>query len=577
MKGSYKPALIVLFIFMVTHNLFAQQGIVKSWEGTLNVGMGNKLRVILNIAQNEAGKLSASLDSPDQGAKGIPVDNVSFEGGNIKLTAASIGGAYEGKVDENYTKIEGTWKQGGQSFPLELKPVEKNQKENTYLGLWQGMLKAGEINLRLVFKFFKAGNDSIGALLDSPDQVSQNIPASKVYYSDDSVFVELKMLNAHFAGRFNKDRNKIHGSWNQIGLSFPLVLEQIEKVEVAKRPQEPNRPFPYNEEEITFENKDAGITLAGTFTYPKEGKNFPAVVLVTGSGPQTRDEELLGHKPFLIWSDYLTRNGIAVLRFDDRGIGKSTGNYNSATTLDFPADAIAAVEYLKNRKEIDPKHIGIIGHSEGGIIAPIAANKCNNVAFIVLVAGPAVPGDEIILLQSELISRKAGIPEEKIKEEIERNKKVFDTIKSTKDIAEASVKLDALFDEISKSLPDSERNKPENSVENVAQIKNQVLNPWFIQFLKFDPRTELVNLSVPVLAMYGENDLQVPPSQNKPEMEKAFRQCKSKNYKVVVIPGLNHLFQECKTGSPTEYGQIEQTTSPKMLELMAGWIKEVSK
>jgi len=576
MKKIISFAAIICLIIFTTGSMFPQSGIEKSWGGTLDV-MGQKLKIIFHITKDEKGKLTASLDSPDQGAKGIPVDSVSFENGIIKIVSNSIAGVYEGKVSNDFSKIEGEWRQAGQIFPLILIPVNEVKDDKEFFSLWQGNLKVSAIELRLVVRFYKVGKDSIGAFLDSPDQGAKDIPASTVHYGDDSVYFEIKVINGHYSGKFNDDKNKIEGEWIQNGATFPLVLEKIDKVEEIKRPQEPKKPYPYNEEEITFENKEIGITLAGTFTYPKEGKNFPAVVLVSGSGPQNRDEELLSHKPFLVWSDYLTKNGIAVLRFDDRGFGKSTGNFGSAITQDFVTDALSAVNYLKGRKEVDVKKIGIIGHSEGGLIAPIAANKSNDVSFVVLAAGTSVPGNEIILLQSELISRKAGTSEEEIKKTLDITRKTYEIILNIEDSAEAVQKINVLWEEYYQALSDSEKNKPENSKEFMEQQKKTIFSPWFRYFLKFDPRTELVKLKIPVLAFFGENDLQVAPSQNKDEMEKALEKSNSKNYKVVVLPGLNHLFQESETGSPTDYAKIEQTTSPKMLELMTGWIKEVTK
>jgi len=572
----------ILIVLILTSylNLFdckAQSAdIIGNWQGVLKV-MNTELRLVFNISQTEDGDLKASLDSPDQGAKGIPVDTVTFENGLLRTVSNAIGGIYEGKVSDDFTRIEGEWRQGGQTFPLILTPIIETENNMEFFSLWQGNLKVGAIELRLVVRFYKVGEDSIGAFLDSPDQGTKDIPASTVYYGDDSVYFEIKVVNGYFTGKFNEDKTKLDGKWVQAGQTLPLILEKIDKVEEIKRPQEPKEPFPYNQEEVTFENKEAGITLAGTFTYPKEGEKFPAVVLVTGSGPQNRNEELLGHKPFLVWSDYLTRNGIAVLRFDDRGVGKSTGDFGSATTPDFVTDAIAAVNYLTSRKEINAKKIGIVGHSEGGLIAPIVANKSNDVSFIVLAAGTSVPGNEIILLQSELISRMAGTSEEEIKKTLDITKKTYDIILTIEDSSEAAQKIESIWSEYYQALPDSEKNKPENSQTYVEQQKKIILGPWFRYFLKFDPRTELVKLDIPVLAIFGEKDIQVAPSQNKNEMEKALEKSNSKNYKVVVFPGLNHLFQECETGAISEYAKIEQTASPIMLETMTSWIKEVVK
>jgi pimeloyl-ACP methyl ester carboxylesterase len=444
---------------------------------------------------------------------------------------------------------------------------------NKITGNWQGKLNIMGKELRLVFKVAKTAGDSLTASLDSPDQGVKDIPVSKVFCSNDSVYFGIQIIAGYFSGKPDFAANIIEGKWLQAGLDLPLKLEKVDKIEEVKRPQEPKVPFPYNSEEVTFENRDAGIMLAGTFTYPKEGKNFPVVILVTGSGPQNRDEELLGHKPVLVWSDFLTRNGFAVLRYDDRGFGKSTGDFSKALTTDFASDAIAAVEYLKKRGEVNKSEIGIIGHSEGGIVAPIAANKSKDVAFVVLVGGPAVTGAEIIRLQTKLIMKQNGASEEKIQQQDDFYKAAFDVILNTADLNDTRKRVEKLTEEYLNKL--SPEQKPEDSKTAIDQLSNELLSPWFRFFLKYDPRPELTKISIPVLALYGENDLQVPPSQNKDEMIKALDKSSSKKHDVIVMPGVNHLFQKTEGHSPMDYAGIEETTSPEMLELMTKWLKEV--
>ncbi|MFO7447966.1 MAG: alpha/beta fold hydrolase [Ignavibacteriaceae bacterium] len=569
MKRIVKITAFLCLVLFSIQNIYSQEELIKSWEGTLNIS-GMPLRILFHITVNEEGKLSATIDSPDQGAKGIPVTNISFENGNIKMEASSIAGLFEGKVNDDFTRIKGEWKQGGSSIPLALTP----QPELNFFSLWTGELKTGAQSLRLNVRFFKVGEDSIGAFLDSPDQNSNDMPASNVYYGEDSVFFEIKVVGGFYTGRYNEDKTKIIGTWTQGAFKAPLILEKTDKVFESKRPQEPKKPYPYTEEEITFENKDAGITLAGTFTYPKEELSFPAVILVSGSGPQNRNEELFGHKPFLVWADYLTRNGIAVLRYDDRGVGKSSGDFGSAIIPDFTSDAIAAVNYLKSRKEINPDKIGIIGHSEGGIVAPMAANKSDDVSFIVLAAGSAVTGKEILLLQAQLIARAEGAPEDKIKRDNELLQKLYDVIDTVEDSLAAYEKLNPIWDDYINSLPQEE--KPENIAQVIEQQKKKIMSPWFRNFLKHDPRPDLEKLDIPVLALFGGKDLQIPASQNKDEMERALEKSSSKNYKVIVLPGLNHLFQDSETGALSGYAKIEETVSPKMLEVMANWIKEIT-
>ncbi len=263
-------------------------------------------------------------------------------------------------------------------------------------GIWQGSLKISSVTLRIVFKVTVDKNGSYSATMDSPDQGAKDIPVDSVIYNDGNVKFVVGAVRGFFEGKVDFDNSTIKGEWHQSSMSLPLELKKIDKVEELKRPQEPKPPFPYNVEEVSYENKTAGIKLAGTLTFPKAKGPFPAVLLITGSGPQNRDEELFGHKPFLVIADYLTRRGIAVLRVDDRGIGKSTGKFSSATTEDFAGDVLAGVEFLKSNKNINPKEIGLIGHSEGGLIAPMVAVKSSDVAFIVLMAGPGLPGDQIL-------------------------------------------------------------------------------------------------------------------------------------------------------------------------------------
>ena len=268
--------------------------------------------------------------------------------------------------------------------------------------------------LTIVFNLQKDNADKYNATLDSPDQGAKGIPTESVTIKEDSILIKVPVIAGSYEGKIFTDSMKIDGKWKQGGMNLDLAVYKVDKVEEVKRPQEPKEPFPYKVEEVTFENKTHKLTLAGTVTMPLEGSNFPAVIMITGSGGQNRDEELMGHKPFLVIADYLTRNGYAVLRYDDRGIAKSTGDHSLATTEDFASDALFAVDYLKTRNEINHSKIGLIGHSEGGMIAPIAAVQSDDVAFTILMAGIGIPGDSVIYLQGELIQRAEGTSEEEI-------------------------------------------------------------------------------------------------------------------------------------------------------------------
>jgi uncharacterized protein len=443
-------------------------------------------------------------------------------------------------------------------------------------GDWNGALKVQGTQLRIVFHVTKA-DAGYTATMDSPDQGAKGIPMSKATYENQVLTLELAAARINYSGTFD-NKETVTGTFNQAGQSFPLVLTRkpVEKVEV-KRPQNPVKPYPYYSEEVTFVNKKDSITLAGTLTLPKKEGKFTVVVLITGSGPQNRDEELMGHKPFLVIADHLTRNGIAVLRFDDRGTYASKGNFAKATTNDFATDVEAAVSYLKIRKEINTKKIGLIGHSEGGIIAPIVAVKSKDVSFIVLMAGTAIPGSELLLRQQDLIGRASGMKEEDLKTSAELNTHIFKLVDeiSNKDTLKARM-TDYLLAK-SKELPDMKIADGKKVNDLIELQLNQTTSPWMLNFIRYNPALMLEKVKCPVLAINGDKDLQVPSNVNLPAIEKALKKGGNKKITVKELPGLNHLFQECKTGLPKEYGEIEQTISPVALETITNWIKTVVK
>lgn len=339
------------------------------------------------------------------------------------------------------------------------------------------------------------------------------------------------------------------------------------------RPQEPQKPYPYYSEDIRFKNQQAGIHLAGTLTLPKKEGVFPAVILITGSGPQNRNEELAGHKPFLVLSDYLTRNGIAVLRYDDRGTAMSEGNFNSATSEDLANDVKSAVAYLTTRKEIDPGKIGLIGHSEGGLIAPLVAIQSKDISFIVMLGGPGVSGDKILQIQQRLIAEASGVSEEEIKG-IERvNKKIFNIVKKSSDIELLKTDLRYTLQKFLNENPDFKKPDHMTAEEFIHLQTETYATPWMQYFIRYNPVNTLKKVKIPVLALNGEKDLQITPKENLNAIKKALRKAKNKNMTIMELPDLNHLFQEVDTGAPQEYQKIEQTYSPTVLKEILHWIK----
>ncbi|TYB75866.1 alpha/beta hydrolase family protein [Bizionia myxarmorum] len=438
-------------------------------------------------------------------------------------------------------------------------------------GQWNGVLKVQGTQLRVVFNVVKT-DTGFSATMDSPDQGANGIPVTNTTFENPSIKFEVANAQIEYNGELKE--HEIIGTFKQGGYEFPMNLSRkaIEK-EVVNRPQEPIKPFPYYSEDVKFQNLKANISLSGTLTLPKKEGIFPVVVLISGSGPQNRDEELLGHKPFLVISDYLTRNGIAVLRYDDRGVAESEGDFGLATSADFATDVESAIAYLKTRKEINKKEIGLIGHSEGGLIAPMIASKSKDVSFIVLLAGTGIQGDKLLLLQQELIAKVSGVSEAEIKETKDLNSELFEIIVQSDHSRKLKTDLSNKINDILTNQPDFELPNGMSKEEFVSMQVNQIATPWMVYFMKFDPATALENVKCPVLAVNGEKDLQVPPKENLSTIKNALTKGGNKNVKTMEFPNLNHLFQECETGSPDEYATIEQTFSPLVLEEITKWIK----
>ena len=426
-------------------------------------------------------------------------------------------------------------------------------------GTWEGALETGALKLRIGVSITVQPDGQLSAKMDSPDQGAYGLPLDGVAFSGGVLTFALTRANGRFEGKLSGTGSEIEGTWTQ-GIAFPLVLKRVEKLSRPSRPQEPKPPFPYRSEEITVVNAAASVTLAGTLTTPEGKGPFPGVVLITGSGLQNRDEELMGHKPFLVLADYLTRQGIAVLRYDDRGGGKSTGNFATATSEDFAGDALAAWQALRARPGVDPRRVGLLGHSEGALIAPMLAARTPEVAFVVMLAGPGVPGDQILLRQGADILKASGAPDAVIAANTDVQKLVFAVLREEADSTRVAGRLAAI------ALPGSK--------EASAAIVKQASSPWFRFFVRYDPAPALEKVTCPVLAIGGERDLQVSVDQNLPAIEAALKRGGNKDCTVLRLPGLNHLFQDSKTGLPAEYATIEETMSPIALDTIAAWIRK---
>ncbi|CAN1571840.1 MhpC Predicted hydrolases or acyltransferases (alpha/beta hydrolase superfamily) [Flavobacteriaceae bacterium] len=430
-------------------------------------------------------------------------------------------------------------------------------------GQWNGILKVPGGQLRVVFNISKTEN-GYTTTMDSPDQGAKGIPVTTTHFENSVLKLQIPTATISYDGTLNSD-NTIVGSFSQGGQSFAMNMSKgsIEKNAVL-RPQEPQKPYSYYTEEITFESKTDKNVLAGTLSLPQKEGHFPAVILISGSGPQNRDEELFGHKPFLVLADYLTKKGIAVLRFDDRGVAKSTGDYKTATTPDFAKDVQAGIDFLRTRKEIDKNKIGLIGHSEGGVIAPMVVGNSKDIDFIVLLAGTGIRGDRLMLLQKEKIERQMGVPENEIQRGQEIFKGAYEMIlTSPENDANLKTKINSYF----KVQFGDKMNE-----QQLSGVTSQITSSWMFYFLKFDPSSALEKVKCPVLVLNGTNDLQVPADVNIPAIKNALAKGGNKKVTTKVLPNLNHLFQECKTGLMDEYETIEQTFSSIALEEISKWI-----
>lgn len=423
-------------------------------------------------------------------------------------------------------------------------------------GTWSGELKTPGGSLQLALHVTGA-EGKLTAKLDSVTQGAYGLAVDEITLENRVLRFSMRMLGASFEGMLAEDGSAIDGKFTQGGLAMPLRLSRG-AVAPPKRPQEPQPPLPYKSEEVIFPSAGGNVRLAGTLTLPAGKPPFAAAILLSGSGPQDRDESIMGHKPFLVLSDHLTRQGIAVLRYDDRGFGKSTGQFAAATSQDFAVDAEAALEFLKQRPEIDPRRIGLIGHSEGGIVAPMVAARRAETAFVVLLAGTGVTGEQVMLSQAEAMAKAAGAPPQAIEQNAAMQKRIFALMKEESDPQKLAEKLAGV-------LP--------AGPQGDAQIR-QLTSPWFRFFLTYDPALALEKTKCPVLALNGELDLQVVSALNLPPIEAALRKGGNKDVRIERLPGLNHLFQPAKTGLVNEYAQIEETMSPKVLDLIANWIRE---
>jgi len=544
--------------------------IVGEWAGTLQAGE-TQLHLVLHLSKDAQGAWQAKLDSLDQAVFGMEASRILQSQDTLSFELDSVGGKFHGTLLPDHKTIRGIWEQGGTALPLKFEKrvagSEARLAANAISkaeGTWQGAIETGNMRMRLQLHIAHDEKGQLIASVDSLDQGIVGIPASRITEKSGELKFEMPAFNAEYTGNLNAAKNEITGQWSQSENLETLDFRRSEKVLELRRPQNPTKPYPYRAEEVAIASSDGKGTLAGTLTVPLGAGPFPAAVLVGGSGPNDRDETTARHQPFLVLADFLTRNGVAVLRYDKRGIGQSTGVFSDATVNDFTQDSQSALAFLKSRKEVDPKRIGLIGHSEGGILASLVATRSADVSWVVLLATPATTGERTLLRQSELIARVGGLQEEQITHSLEFDRKAYAAVRQEKDPAALQKKLESL---VVQSGMGAEM--PPAALQ--AQLR-LMTSPWFREFLELDPEPLLEKLKCPVLALSGDRDLQVDSTENVPLLRKAYETSGNKDFTVVEIEGVNHLFQRAQSGSPALYGAIEETIAPEVLTSLGNWV-----
>jgi dienelactone hydrolase len=537
------------------------------WRGQLEPAPGMTLRLALHFAGTPAGGWTGTLDSLDQGAMGLPLAAVALKDETLDFDVPVAHGHFSGRWDTATKAWTGSWSQGGRELVLSFTagaPVV-GVKVQGLDGVWDGALEAGGgMKLRLAVHIATGAYGTSGAM-DSLDQGANGIPLAEIHRDGAHVAFDVPAVHGRFEGTLDPAGGVLTGTWSQGPGALPLVLKRrASGAPEAKlnRPQTPVKPYPYREEEVAFDDPGARVRLAGTLTLPNGPGPFPAVVLIAGSGPNTRDEPIMGHRLFLVLADHLTRHGLAVLRYDKRGVGESSGDYAKATTRDFAQDAGAAVRFLSRRPDIEANRIGLVGHSEGGLIAPLVAAQDQGVAFVVMMAGPGVDGAAILAEQQRLIAKAMNLDDAALARTTADQARVIAIVRDETDPAVAAAKLEAAADDMAVG-----EGVPEAQVESrVAQIDTD----WFRAFFAYDPAPTLARLRIPLLALIGSKDLQVSAAQNLPALRAAL--AGDPHARVEELPGLNHLFQPAVTGAPSEYGTIETTIDPHALEVITDWI-----
>ena len=541
----------------------------RNWIGTLDTPAGS-LRLLLKVSEDENGAQTAFLESLDQApGQNIPVTTVSLDDDSLTFSIANMGAQYSGAWNAETRLYEGEFQQG-MTLPLNFAAAEERQAALIIEGIdgrWEALLDREGTLLNLVLNI-ETGEHGTSATLDSVDQGVYDIPVTDLDRDGDQVALRVPMANVTFSGVLHANGDVLAGDWTRPG--FPDVALEFTRtaseVLAPTRPQTPQAPFPYEASEVRIDNPETtGVTLAGTLTMPSGAQSVPAVILVSGSGPQDRDESIWEHRPFAVLADHLTRQGIAVLRYDDRGFAESTGDFATGTSRDFASDAMAVLRWLRAQPGVDAAKVGVIGHSEGGLIAPLMAGQAGAPDFLILLAGPGTTGQEIVLEQSGLIARAAGGSDEDVTAMVQALQEMTDEAAKARDGADVRARVTPMLTEdfmARLGVPSDQK----------ELFLTQITRDWYVQFLNHDPVPYLQAVDQPVLALIGSMDLQVPATSNLAGLRRGL--ANNNDATILELEGLNHMFQPARSGTIAEYAQIETTFAPDALELISDWINE---
>ena len=439
----------------------------------------------------------------------------------------------------------------------------------TVAGLWQGSIQVAPTTELTAYFDLQGAAPAFTGTMSVPQQTGKPFALSSIVVRHDSLLLASEVLHGRFAGRLSGDGQQAVGNWFQGGKQLPLTLRrttaQAKAAAAPRRPQLPHGPFPYQSQDLTFPNQKAGFDLAGTLTLPAGKGPFPAVVLVSGSGPQDRNETALGHQPFLVLADYLTRRGFAVLRYDDRGVGQSKGTFKGALTTDFTTDAQAAMAYLRTRSDIRTHQVALMGHSEGGSVVWQAAAQPGGPDLAVSLAGPGLPGDAVLLRQQQDMGRARGQDSATLGAIFRANRALFGEIRRQPATLTASQLTDKL-------VPVLQRYAPEMSDEQARQqLAKSCADAWMLAFLRTDPAPYLAKIKCPVLALNGTNDLQVAADENLPAIAHGLQAAHNRDATTRALPQLNH-FLQTDPAAKADYANIEETVAPVALQAIGDWL-----